>query len=425
MQEQQKITLSSMISPSMLFSGIAGLLVNISFTIFLRMFINLPVNLALFGALLLGMVMGLRVYAYSERLIVSPKLLLVLLAGLIIWFLAAWFSRMLTGVPSLFFQPFGTEISPGLSIFLSIVQAVIIYALVFTIPVPQSIYIEVKTLWLEQLVWMLKWIGYVFFFTLVFFPFYYLVIISLKPRAELLQSPTNMTLDLNKSLSELFNGYVSILVRFKIMRNALNSLFISTVSIIFTLIPAIFGAYAVARLKFPGRDFFSKIILIVYMFPSILVVIPLYGLFAQLQIRDTFLSLLLVYPTLTVPVSLYMLRSYFISLPASIEEAGLIDGLTRLGVIMRITLPLSIPAIVTVVLYIFIIVWNEFLFSFMLIDSQALYTLSRAVAALNTQEVPRQFLMAGAVFITIPGMVLVFWLQRFIVGGLAAGSVKG
>ena len=108
-----------------------------------------------------------------------------------------------------------------------------------------------------------------------------------------------------------------------------------------------------------------------------------------------------------------MLRSYFQTLPADLEEAGMIDGCSRLSVIWRITLPLSLPALASVGLYVFMIAWNEFLFAFMFLDTPDIYTLSRGMVALNSQEVPRQFLMAGAVIVTVPIMLIFFFFEKY------------
>lgn len=267
--------------------------------------------------------------------------------------------------------------------------------------------------------------GFVFFLSVVIFPFYFMVVSSLKPRAALLQNPTYLGVDLTRSLGELFVGYREVLVTFDFLRYIGNSTFVALATVVITLILAILGAYAVTRLRFPGRTFMSRAILLIYMFPAIILVIPLYAIFTQLGLRDTLPGLLIVYPATTIPVALYMLRSYFQTLPADLEEAGMIDGCSRLSVIWRITLPLSLPALASVGLYIFMIAWNEFLFAFMFLDNPGIYTLSRGMVALNSQEVPRQFLMAGAVIVTVPIMLIFFFFEKYLVGGLTAGGVKG
>ena len=169
----------------------------------------------------------------------------------------------------------------------------------------------------------------------------------------------------------------------------------------------------------------SRSILLIYMVPAIVLVIPLYAAFSQMGLRNTLFGLMVVYPATTIPVALYMLQGYFRGLPSELEEAALMDGLTRIGVIFKITLPLSLPALASVALYVFMIAWNEFLFAFMFLDNIDIFTLSRGVVSLNSSEVPRQHLMAGAVVATVPVLVIFLWFERFLVSGLTAGSVKG
>lgn len=272
---------------------------------------------------------------------------------------------------------------------------------------------------------IIRAVGFVFFLTIVLFPFYFMVVSSLKSRAELLQNPTYLGIDFTQGLGNLLVGYREVLFNFNFVRYIGNSTFVAIFTVIITLVLAILGAYAVTRLRFTGRALLSRSILLIYMFPAIVLVIPLYTIFTQLGLRDTLPGLLIVYPATTVPVALYMLRSYFQALPKDLEEAGMIDGCSRLSVIWRITLPLSLPALASVGLYVFMIAWNEFLFAFMFLDSPEIYTLSRGMVGLNSQEVPRQFLMAGAVIVTVPIMVLFFWFQRYLISGLTEGGVKG
>ncbi len=271
----------------------------------------------------------------------------------------------------------------------------------------------------------LKGLGFVFFGGIVLLPFYAMLMTSFKKQAELLVNPLDYSIDLTQGLAQLFSSYIELFVTFDFGRFILMSTIVSVSTVILTLAASIPGAYAISRLRFPGRVTFSRSILLIYMVPAIVLVIPLYAVFSQLGLRDSLLGLLIVYPATTIPVSLYMLQGYFRGLPNELEEAGLMDGCSRLMVIWRITLPLSLPAIASVALYVFMIAWNEFLFAFMFIDSPEIFTLSRAVVSLNSSEVPRQHLMAGAVIVTIPVLVIFLWFERFLVQGLTAGSVKG
>ena len=154
----------------------------------------------------------------------------------------------------------------------------------------------------------------------------------------------------------------------------LTSTIVSLGTVIITLIFAIPAAYAVARLNFFGKNFLSTSILIIYLFPAIVLVIPLYTIFSQLGLRNSIEGLLIVYTATTLPVAIYMLQGYFKSIPKELEEAGIIDGQNWLGIIFKIILPLSLPAISSVALYVFMIAWNEFLFSLMFLDRPNTFT---------------------------------------------------
>jgi len=272
---------------------------------------------------------------------------------------------------------------------------------------------------------LLRGFGVAFFTVIVAFPFYVMVVASLKPQGLLLADPLDLSIDFGQPIGELLSAYVEVFTTFGFARYILVSTFVSAVTVVVTLVLAVPGAYAVSRLRFPGRAWMSQSILLIYLFPAIVLVVPLYAVFSLMGLRDSLIGLLIVYPATTLPVSLYMLQGYFRGLPAELEEAGIIDGCTRLGVIRRITLPLSLPALASVALYVFMIAWNEFLFAFMFLDDPAIFTLSRGMVSLDSSEVPRQYLMAGAVVVTVPIMVIFLWFERYLVTGLTAGSVKG
>lgn len=272
---------------------------------------------------------------------------------------------------------------------------------------------------------VMKGLGFVIFTTVVALPFYVMVMTSLKSQQSLLANPLDFSLDLAQGSEGLFRSYIELFTRFNFGTFLLNSTVVSIATVALTLLFAVPGAYAVSRLRFPGQAFLSRSILLIYMVPAIVLVIPLYAAFSQLGLRNTLTGLLIVYPATTIPVALYMLQGYFRGLPAELEEAGLMDGLSRIGVILKITLPLSLPALASVALYVFMIAWNEFLFAFMFLDNIDIFTLSRGVVSLNSSEVPRQHLMAGAVVATVPVLIIFLWFERFLVSGLTAGSVKG
>ena len=266
--------------------------------------------------------------------------------------------------------------------------------------------------------------GYLFFTAIVVIPFYVMVMTSLKSQQELLLNPLDFTIDFSKGW-DLLRGYGELFTHYHFGTYMWTSFYVSVVTVAITLLFSVPGAYAVARLRFRGRAAFSRGILLIYMVPMIVLALPIYIAFSVTGLRNSVPGLLLIYPVTTIPVALYMLLGYFRGLPAEVEEAGLMDGLSRLQVIAKITLPLSLPALASVSLYVFMIAWNEFLLAFMLLDDPAIFTLTRAVTSLNSSEVPRQYLMAGAVVATVPIMVLFLGLEKFMTKGLTAGSVKG
>jgi multiple sugar transport system permease protein len=275
----------------------------------------------------------------------------------------------------------------------------------------------------EIIVRILRIVGILFFFVMVAFPFYWMVVSSFKSLQELLLHPDNLGLDIRKLD---FTAYRDVLFEQGFLQYIFNSIYVAILTVLLSLSLAILGAYAATRLYFRGQTFMSFSILVIYMFPAIVLVIPLYVVFSWLGLRDSIHMLILVYLAQTLPVALYMLRSYFQNLPAEIEYAGLTDGCTRLGVVWRIVLPLSAPALASVALYTFMIAWNEFLFAFMFLDSPEKFTLSRGVVQLaGSVHLSKQLVMAASVLVTVPIVVLFLVFERHLVRGLTAGAMKG
>ena len=266
----------------------------------------------------------------------------------------------------------------------------------------------------------------VFFALVILFPFYIMFVTSFKTQTALLINPIDLSIDFSKNIFEIFKSYFVIFKTYDFGRYILTSSYVSVGTVLITLLFSIPAAYAVARLNFFGKTFLSTSILIIYMFPAIVLVIPLYTVFSQLGLRNSVEGLLIVYTATTLPVAIYMLQGYFKSIPKEIEEAGLIDGQNWFGIIIKIIIPLSLPAIASVSLYVFMIAWNEFLFSLMFLDNPKTFTLSRAINHLTGDaETPRQYLMAGSVVVTLPILLIFIYFEKYLVSGLTAGSVKG
>ncbi len=276
----------------------------------------------------------------------------------------------------------------------------------------------------ERFFGALKWLSVAFFVFIAGFPLVYMVGLSFKPIQALLREPGNIIPTRDEIVG--LETYREVIIDQGFSDFIRNSLVVAVVAVLASVGLAIAGAYAAARLRFRGKNAASWGILIVYLFPAVVIAIPLFVLFSRLGLRSSLVGLIIVYLAQTVPVALYMLRSHFQTIPASLEEAGLIDGLSRGGVIRRITLPLAAPAIAAVALYVFMIAWNEFLFALLfLVDSRDLWTLPLGLQVLDTVEVPKTVLMAGSVIVSVPVIILFFFAERFLTEGLTAGGVKG
>lgn len=256
------------------------------------------------------------------------------------------------------------------------------------------------------------------------FPFYYMGMLSIRPLDQVLQDPAALwpsELDLSSYANVLSPQGQGFLVFLR------NSGLVALGTVVLTLAIALPGAYAVSRLEFFGRRQISVLFLAVYLFPAILLAVPLFVLFTRIGLRGSLIGLLVVYVSQIVAVSIYMLRNYFDTVPVSLEEAAAIDGCSRLGIMWRISLPLARPAIMANALFVFMIAWNEFLFALLfLVEDRERWTVSLGISQLaGSIEVPTTVLMAGSVIVTIPIIVLFFASERLLTEGLTAGAEKG
>jgi multiple sugar transport system permease protein len=275
---------------------------------------------------------------------------------------------------------------------------------------------------------VLRWVVIAGFLIAVLVPFYYMVLLSVKPIEALLRDPSSLTVSpadftlqtYAEVLASPLNGGQGF------GQFMINSAIVAVSSVALALLLGIPGAYAIARLPFFGRKQVSGIFLAAYLFPAILMAIPLFVGFTRLGLRGSLVGLVLVYTAQTVPVAIYMLRNYFETVPESIEEAGLMDGLSRLGVLRKISLPLAMPSIMSTGLFVFMIAWNEFLFALLfLVDRRERWTVSLGLSQLSgSVEVPTTVLMAGSVVLTLPIIILFFATERLLTGGLTAGAEK-
>ncbi len=271
-----------------------------------------------------------------------------------------------------------------------------------------------------------------FFLTSILFPFYWMVSSSFKTRAEIagrepVYVPEALRLEAYK---ELFDPEHKSYQEFG--ANILNTLKVSFPTAIIAVILAVLGSYAIARLRFKGKNILLNSILLVYLFPGVLLIIPLFAMLARIgtqlgfEIQDNLGVLIFTYLAQTLPVALYMLTNYFRTIPDEIEQAALIDGCTRLEVIWRVTLPLAVPALVSVSIYTFMIAWNEFLYALVFLNDHSMFTMPIKINTIFNDPSPRpHVVMAASTIMTVPIVLLFLSMERFLEEGLTAGGVKG
>ncbi|MEU9360395.1 carbohydrate ABC transporter permease [Streptomyces sp. NPDC051784] len=280
----------------------------------------------------------------------------------------------------------------------------------------------------ERFFGVLRWVVIAFLAAITIVPFYYMLMLSVKPIDALLLDPGNLwvsakdfTLDtyesVLKSQADGGQGFLGMLV---------NSALVAIATVLLTLAAAVPGAYAVSRLKFFGNRQVSALFLAVYLFPATLLAVPLFVMFAKMGLSGSLVGLAIVYIAQTVPVSIYMLKNYFVTIPFSIEEAASIDGASRLQTVRRIILPLALPTLMATGLYVFMIAWNEFLFALLFLAADPdRWTVSLGLQQLaNGIEVSKTVLMAGSVVLTIPVVLLFFSAERLLTEGLTSGADK-
>ena len=272
--------------------------------------------------------------------------------------------------------------------------------------------------WLKP---VLLWTAVVLILIFCLFPFYWLINVSLKTGpdlsgAELL--PPNPTLD----------NYESIFKDADFTKALRNSVGITTITTALALVFGSFAAYALARLRFPRKFLLLAVILSITTFPPIAIAAPLFKLWTELGVYNTWAGLIIPNLTFALPLCIYILASFFREIPKELEEAALVDGATHFQAFRKVVLPLAAPGLVTAGLLTAFFVWNEFLLAITLTSSPAARPVPAAIAFFTGSqkfEVPLGTISAASVVITIPLVALVIIFQKRIVAGLTAGAVKG
>jgi ABC-type glycerol-3-phosphate transport system permease component len=253
------------------------------------------------------------------------------------------------------------------------------------------------------------------------FPFLWMSISSIKVLRELYTIPPTWI-----PQTPTLANYHTVLFESNIPRYFLNSVVISVGSTALAIVLAIFASYGFARFNFRGKTAYQSFVLVGQLLPTAAIIVPLFVTLRWLDLVNTYLGLILVYMIITLPLSVWMLTSYFKAIPVELEEAAIIDGASRMGVLFRITLPLSVPGIVAVLVYAFVTTWNEFIFALCFATDSSVKTLPIGLAEFTTEfNTDWGAVMAASMIMTIPVAILFLSMQRLFVGGLMAGATKG
>jgi multiple sugar transport system permease protein len=253
------------------------------------------------------------------------------------------------------------------------------------------------------------------------FPIYWMLVTAMQPDADLFQATPNFL----PNLEEL-SVFGRVFTERPVGKWMLNSFLVSAGAAGLSLLLSVTTAYALSRFRFAGKGFFGFILIFTQMVPTVLLMVPLFILFARTGVLNTRVALVLVNTAFITPITIWILKGYYDSIPIELEEAAMVDGCTRIGALVRIVLPLARPALVASLVIAFFEAWNEFGFAVTFVQDQDLWVTSVGLASwIGWLTVSTDVMMAGAIVFSVPSLLFFLFLQRFLVSGLAAGAVRG
>jgi len=256
---------------------------------------------------------------------------------------------------------------------------------------------------------------------ILFFPLYWMFVCSTKSSSELF-SPNPSFLP---SLSGMGN-YLKIFTIKPMARWLLNTVLVSSFSTIVCIIVAVFGAYSLSRFRYRGKNTLQYVMLSTQMIPAVMIIVPLYLVFDSLGLIDNLFGVAIAFITFSLPLCVFLLRGFFDSIPVELEEAAMVDGCTRIGSFIRVTLPLAAPGIGTTAIFAFLLGWGEYLFARTLVMSESNWLISIGISNFIEQhQTLWEQMMTAGIIASIPPVVAFICLQRYVIQGLTAGAIKG
>lgn len=257
---------------------------------------------------------------------------------------------------------------------------------------------------------------------LIAFPLLWMLLTSVKPQAELFSTtPTLLPSHIT------FEHYARVLQDTPFLTYFANSMALATATTIVVIIVAVLGAYSLVRFRYRGRETLASLVLFTYLLPSVVLIAPLYLLLVKAGLANTLASLVIAYTSFALPYALWLLRSFMAGIPEDLESAAMVDGASRMGAFVDVVLPQALPGIISTALFTFILAWNEYLYALVLVNSEEVRPLTTGVMTMliTAFNIEWSLLMAAAVLMSVPLIIIFAFFQRYLTAGFGAGGVKG
>ncbi len=253
------------------------------------------------------------------------------------------------------------------------------------------------------------------------FPLLFMFMTTLKPDGEIITAtPTLYT------SSPHLDHYIRLFATTKFLIYFRNSIVVAGSATLLCVTVATLAGYGITRFRFKGREGIAGIMLFTYMFAPIMIIVPFFILMRGYGLQNSHLGLVLAYTTFALPFSMWLLRSFFQSIPIELEQAAMTDGASRPQAVLFVIVPLALPGIIAVSIFSFIVAWNDYIFTRVLITSNELKTLPVGISDLvNATLIDWGMILAGGVVITMPALLFLIMIQRYLISGWGAGAVKG
>jgi multiple sugar transport system permease protein len=254
------------------------------------------------------------------------------------------------------------------------------------------------------------------------FPLLWMILTSVKPQFELFRVPPTFWPE-----QITFEHYARLIHETPFLKYMRNSLILGFATTILVVIVATLGAHSLVRFRYPGRERLAQLVLFTYLLPSVVLILPLYLMMVWLGVANSLFSLVIAYTTFALPYALWLLRSFMQGIPDDLEAAALVDGATRMEAFIDVILPQALPGIISTSLFTFILAWNEYLYALVLVNTDEARPLTTGVMGMlvSAFNIEWSLLMAAAVMMSLPLIIIFAFLQKYLTRGFGAGGVKG